>query len=103
MIDKTKLGTRYTCFSCGTKFYDLLRPEPLCPECGSNQQDAPVRSIRELLSGRGRVRDTSTDSVSSVDADSDGDDDDDEFDDLGIDDDDDDSDDSDDSDDDDDE
>ena len=32
-MDKSKLGQRYTCFKCGTKFYDLNRPEPLSPEC----------------------------------------------------------------------
>ena len=26
--DKEKLGTRYSCFECGTKFYDLTKPEP---------------------------------------------------------------------------
>ncbi|MBN2798755.1 MAG: FYDLN acid domain-containing protein [Deltaproteobacteria bacterium] len=49
------LGTRYTCFTCGTKFYDLNRPEPLCPECGTDQREAPVRDIRALLSGGPRV------------------------------------------------
>ena len=30
-IDKAKLGIRYTCFQCAAKFYDLNRPEPICP------------------------------------------------------------------------
>jgi Protein of unknown function (FYDLN_acid) len=29
---RSKLGTRYVCFRCGAKFYDLNRPEPLCPK-----------------------------------------------------------------------
>ncbi len=37
----TKLGTKYLCYQCGTKFYDLGRPEPLCPNCKSNQKNAP--------------------------------------------------------------
>ena len=35
------LGTKYTCFQCGAKFYDLNRPEPICPKCGADQRDRP--------------------------------------------------------------
>ncbi len=35
-----ELGTKYTCFRCEVKFYDLGRPEPICPRCGANQKDA---------------------------------------------------------------
>jgi uncharacterized protein (TIGR02300 family) len=31
------LGTKYECTSCSTKFYDLGKPEPICPKCGLNQ------------------------------------------------------------------
>lgn len=34
------LGTRFDCFQCSAKFYDLGRPEPICPKCGANQKDA---------------------------------------------------------------
>jgi uncharacterized protein (TIGR02300 family) len=34
------LGTKFECFNCGTRFYDLGKPEPLCPKCGANQKDA---------------------------------------------------------------
>jgi uncharacterized protein (TIGR02300 family) len=37
-----ELGTKYTCFKCGTKFYDFRKPEPLCPKCGADQRQAPV-------------------------------------------------------------
>ncbi len=56
MLDKTRLGARYACFKCGTKFYDLGRPVPACPECGADQREAPSRDIRSLLGGRGPVR-----------------------------------------------
>lgn len=56
MLDKAKLGTRYTCFKCGTKFYDLNRPVPGCPECSADQREAPARDIRALLGSRGPVR-----------------------------------------------
>ena len=52
MYDKALLGNRYTCFQCGTKFYDLNRPEPLCPECNADPREAPVRDIKALLAGR---------------------------------------------------
>jgi hypothetical protein len=35
-----ELGRKYTCYSCHTKFYDLGKPVPLCPKCGSDQRDA---------------------------------------------------------------
>jgi len=36
------LGTKYICWKCGTKFYDLKKPVPTCPKCGSDQRDAPL-------------------------------------------------------------
>ncbi len=48
MRDRSKLGTKYTCYDCGTKFYDLQRPEPICPRCGANQKDAPSGSAEAL-------------------------------------------------------
>ena len=39
--DRSQLGRRYTCFSCGCKFYDLNRPEAICPRCGKDQIDDP--------------------------------------------------------------
>jgi uncharacterized protein (TIGR02300 family) len=35
------LGVKYICFKCGSKFYDLRRPIPLCPKCGADQRDSP--------------------------------------------------------------
>ena len=37
---ETKLGNKHECYSCGTKFYDLGKPEPICPKCGANQTHA---------------------------------------------------------------
>jgi uncharacterized protein (TIGR02300 family) len=36
------LGSKYVCFKCGTKFYDLKKPEPLCPKCGADQRESPA-------------------------------------------------------------
>jgi len=55
MLDKASLGERYACFTCGTKFYDLNRPIPTCPECETDQREAPVRDVKSLLS-KGRTR-----------------------------------------------
>lgn len=39
-MPELKLGTKYDCYNCGTKFYDLGKSEPVCPKCGANQKDA---------------------------------------------------------------
>ncbi|MEM9291485.1 MAG: FYDLN acid domain-containing protein [Acidobacteriota bacterium] len=41
---KIKLGKKYDCVACGTKFYDLGKPEPICPKCGANQSDGKSTS-----------------------------------------------------------
>ena len=50
-----ELGKKYTCYSCHTKFYDLGKPEPICPKCGADQRDAdeapvvaPARRSRDF-------------------------------------------------------
>ncbi len=47
------LGKKYTCYSCHTKFYDLGKPEPLCPKCGADQRDADDKPV--VTSRKGRV------------------------------------------------
>jgi len=42
---ETKLGSKFECYSCGTKFYDLGKPEPTCPKCGANQNDAAPSTL----------------------------------------------------------
>ena len=41
----SKLGTKWLCFSCGSRFYDLNKPEPLCPKCGADQRKRPKVSL----------------------------------------------------------
>jgi len=36
-----RLGHKWTCFSCSTRFYDLSKPLAVCPRCGSDQATAP--------------------------------------------------------------
>jgi len=45
-------GTKHTCPKCGARFYDLRKPDPVCPRCGSSlAQAAPAPSERR----RGRL------------------------------------------------
>lgn len=39
-MPELSLGIKHECFSCGTRFYDLGKPEALCPKCGANQKDS---------------------------------------------------------------
>lgn len=47
------LGTKYNCFKCGTKFYDLKKPVPSCPKCGADQRDMPV--VKPLSAAKQRA------------------------------------------------
>jgi hypothetical protein len=38
---KSKLGQKWACYGCGSKFYDLNHPEPICPRCGTDQRTKP--------------------------------------------------------------
>jgi len=49
MLDKSKLGRKYTCFKCSCKFYDLNRKEPLCPRCGADQREDPNPDPRDAF------------------------------------------------------
>ena len=39
---KARLGNRFSCFSCGTRFYDLNKPDPICPKCSADQREMPA-------------------------------------------------------------
>lgn len=41
-IENNGLGKKFTCYSCGTKFYDFGKPEKVCPKCGADQNIKPV-------------------------------------------------------------
>jgi uncharacterized protein (TIGR02300 family) len=41
------LGNKFVCFKCSTKFYDLKKPDPVCPKCGSDQRDSPATKPSE--------------------------------------------------------
>ena len=52
MQDKSKLGTRFSCYECSKKFYDLNKPEPVCPGCGANQLEDPTPDPRVAVMER---------------------------------------------------
>lgn len=37
-----ELGKKFTCHSCGTKFYDLNKPSKICPKCNADQSQKPT-------------------------------------------------------------
>jgi|SRR5437867_2958408 len=51
-----ELGKKYTCYSCHTKFYDLGKPEPICPKCGADQRDAEEAPVTTSHRGRAASR-----------------------------------------------
>lgn len=53
---KERLGQRWICFSCETKFYDLKKPEPLCPSCGTNQNDSPALEKKSTRRPRAKAK-----------------------------------------------
>jgi uncharacterized protein (TIGR02300 family) len=44
---KPGLGAKWSCFRCGAKFYDLNRPDPICPKCHADQRERPFESSSE--------------------------------------------------------
>ena len=45
-VDRSQLGRRYSCFSCGCKFYELNRDQAICPRCEADQEDDPAPDPR---------------------------------------------------------
>jgi uncharacterized protein (TIGR02300 family) len=48
------LGNKFVCFKCSTKFYDMKKPDPICPKCGADQRESPANKPAETR-GRGRL------------------------------------------------
>jgi uncharacterized protein (TIGR02300 family) len=40
-----ELGIRFKCYKCGTKFYDLNKPQPICPSCGEDQNNEETKRM----------------------------------------------------------
>lgn len=73
---KSEWGTRYTCYKCGARFYDLNKPEPICPKCNANQTRVTAKSAAPSPRARARavmpeepeaVEDDGDDTVKGID------------------------------------
>lgn len=53
-----KLGTKYDCPSCGIKFYDFGKQEPICPKCGTNYGEALEQSQKKPTKARATAKKT---------------------------------------------
>ena len=42
-----KLGHKWVCFECSSRFYDLNKADPLCPRCGVDQRTAPPVEVEK--------------------------------------------------------
>jgi uncharacterized protein (TIGR02300 family) len=49
------LGQKHVCFKCGTRFYDLKKPEPVCPKCGADQRQSPALKAPHAAERRTRA------------------------------------------------
>lgn len=52
------LGRKYACHNCGTKFYDLNKPDAKCPKCGAPPEVQSSEAAPKASRGgskRGRV------------------------------------------------
>jgi uncharacterized protein (TIGR02300 family) len=45
-------GTKFVCFKCSTKFYDMKKPDPICPKCGADQREAAATKASESRRSR---------------------------------------------------
>ncbi|HEY3566533.1 MAG TPA: TIGR02300 family protein [Thermoanaerobaculia bacterium] len=68
-MPELKLGTKYDCYNCGTKFYDLGKSEPICPKCGANQKDAVTAD--SLAASQSSRRRRKADTAKPIDLDED--------------------------------
>ena len=41
------LGNKFICFKCNSKFYDMKKPDPICPKCGADQREATATKASE--------------------------------------------------------
>jgi uncharacterized protein (TIGR02300 family) len=50
------LGNKHSCWKCGTKFYDLRKPAPICPKCGADARESPALKAPAEKKGRAAPR-----------------------------------------------
>ena len=50
------LGRKFACHNCGTKFYDLNKPDAKCPKCGSAPELQSSEAAPKASRGGKRAR-----------------------------------------------
>ena len=54
---KARLGNRWSCSECGMAFYDLGKPEAVCPGCSTQQvAQLPAKKKRATKKAAGNYR-----------------------------------------------
>lgn len=51
-----KYGQKYHCSVCDTKFYDLGRPNPVCPKCGTEPKKMTGKHLSRIDVPKGPTR-----------------------------------------------
>ena len=46
---KKDYGTKFECYNCGAKFYDLGKPQAICPLCDADQAKRPKRASKKAF------------------------------------------------------
>lgn len=49
-----KFGSKFTCWNCAARFYDMRKPEPRCPKCASDPRDDPTLKSSDRGSKKGK-------------------------------------------------
>lgn len=44
-MPKPNLGRKHTCSSCGTKYYDMNKADPICPKCGKDARESVLHAV----------------------------------------------------------
>jgi uncharacterized protein (TIGR02300 family) len=60
------LGVKYACFRCGSHFYDLHRPDPVCPKCGANQRLAPKPQPLSAMARKARDKEEAEEEIGEL-------------------------------------
>ena len=53
---KERLGKKWVCYACETRFYDLKKPEPICPKCQADQRESPTFEKKTTRARKKAVR-----------------------------------------------
>ena len=51
-----KFGQKFLCPECNCKFYDLGRPNPVCPKCGTDARKMTGRQFSRLDVSKGGTK-----------------------------------------------